>query len=470
MTESFLGEAVMRWFKTTKAVGCSISLAVLLVIAAVSAAGADPGSGPGGGDIPSCDSDPSLTPTPTPDDFDPGAFSDPTTIDNQFLPSIPGTRFILDGFADRGNGILPHRVVLTVSDMTKVIDGVRTIVVWDQDINDGRLVEAELAFHAQDDADNIWNLGEYPEEFEDGTFVGAPSTWIAGIDGSEPGIGMLADPQVGTAGYLQGWAPSVEFADCAKVLETGTSACVTLACYQDVLTVDEWNLLEPSSGHQRKFYAPGVGNIQIGAVNDPEGEILELVDVVRLGLEEMAQVRDEVLELDRRGRDVNDVYRQTAPLDPPPGVSQDFHAFGKAHSNYGTTFPNHRKYTAVELDVTGGSGDATGFVAFKDRRTNPPGSPTRPFSCRPENALVTSAELVSPHSVRVEGGISCWGISSERSFVLEITDNGTNPPALDAYHMTLLNGGGRVLYDWSDLTTPRRGDLAVEPRSARGPR
>jgi hypothetical protein len=453
----------MRRSRTARAFACSISLAVLLVLAAVTAAGADPGSG-AGGDIPSCDSDPSHTPTPTPEDFDPSAFSDPTTIDNRFLPSIPGTRFILEGFADRGNGILPHRVVLTVSDMTKVIDGVRTVVVWDQDINDGNLVEAELAFHAQDDADNIWNLGEYPEEFEDGTFVGAPSTWIAGIDGSEPGIDMLADPRVGTAGYLQGWAPSVEFADCGRVFETGTSVCVNLACYQDVLTVDEFNLLEPSSGHQFKYYAPDVGNIQIGAENDPEGEILQLVAIVQLSLEEMAQVRNEVLELDQRGRDVSDVYRQTAPMEPPPGVSVDFHASGKAHSNYGAS--NHSEYTAVELDVTGGSGDPAGFVEYKDRRRDPPGALSHPISCREENAHVTSVELVSPHTVRVKGSIRCWGISSERSFVLEITDNGPNPPTLDAYHMTLLTGGGRVLYDWSDMTTPRRGDLVIELTSA----
>jgi hypothetical protein len=32
--------------------------------------------------------------------------------------------------------------------------------------------------------------------------------------------------------------------------------------------------------------------------------------------------------------------------------------------------------------------------------------------------------------------------------------------------MTLLTGGGRVLYDWSDVTTPRRGDLVIALTSA----
>src|SRR3990170_3720292 len=69
----------------------------------------------------------------------------------------------------------------------------------------GQLVETELAFFAQDDDGNVWNLGEYPEEYENGEFVGAPSTWIAGLAGAEAGVHMLAEPRQGTGYYLQGW-------------------------------------------------------------------------------------------------------------------------------------------------------------------------------------------------------------------------------------------------------------------------
>lgn len=67
----------------------------------------------------------------------------------------------------------------------------------------GELVEAELAFHAQDDAGGVWNLGEYPEEYEDGEFLGAPSTWIFGIGSVEGGILVLGSPRVGDR-FLQG--------------------------------------------------------------------------------------------------------------------------------------------------------------------------------------------------------------------------------------------------------------------------
>jgi len=50
--------------------------------------------------------------------------------------------------ASRGSGRRPHQVVFTVTDLVRVINGVRTVVDWDRDINEGELEEAELAFQA----------------------------------------------------------------------------------------------------------------------------------------------------------------------------------------------------------------------------------------------------------------------------------------------------------------------------------
>ena len=80
--------------------------------------------------------------------FDPANFSNPTTIDNKWLPLVPGTQFTLQGYTLRGRAVLPHRVVFTVTDLTKFVNGVRSVVVWDRDINEGQLQEAELAFFA----------------------------------------------------------------------------------------------------------------------------------------------------------------------------------------------------------------------------------------------------------------------------------------------------------------------------------
>ena len=138
-------------------------------------------------------------------DFKASDFTNPTKINNKWLPLVPGTQFFLEGTINVDGVSQQHRVIFTVSDVTKVINGVRTRVMWDRDINDGELVERELAFFAQDKDGNVWNLGEYPEEFEAGAFAGAPNTWIAGKQGAIAGVHMLAKPKVGTPSYLQGY-------------------------------------------------------------------------------------------------------------------------------------------------------------------------------------------------------------------------------------------------------------------------
>ncbi|HLZ38591.1 MAG TPA: hypothetical protein VKP64_12725 [Mycobacteriales bacterium] len=240
------------------------------------------------------------------------AFPNPTRISNRWLPLVPGRQWILDGRADSGKGLKPHRVVMTVTDLTKVINGVRTVVVWDRDYSEGRLVESELAFNAQDGQGNVWNFGEYPEVYSRGKFKDAPDTWIPGVAGAKAGVAMLAAPRVGTPAYSQGWAPAIDFADRARVFQAGQRTCVPAGCFGNVLVTDEWDALDPSGGHQRKFYAAGVGNVRIGAVGGDK-ETLALVKSARL-CPAVAQARAAALAMDQRGRRVSKVYRQTTPV------------------------------------------------------------------------------------------------------------------------------------------------------------
>ena len=170
-------------------------------------------------------------------------------------------------------------MVSTVTDLTKMINGVRVVVILEKDINEGELQEAELAFQAQDNAGNLWNLGEYPEEYEDGRVQrGSRHLDFRSRQGRARQL-MLADPQLGTPEYLQGWSPDIEFLDCAKVYKMQQKTCVPLGCYENVMITDERSPLEPESGHQLKYYAPGVGTVRVGFVDDPEGETLVLVEV-----------------------------------------------------------------------------------------------------------------------------------------------------------------------------------------------
>src|SRR5437870_4786971 len=137
-------------------------------------------------------------------DFNRHNFSNPTKIDNKWLPMVPGTQLVYEGHSNLGGGLRPHRVVFTVTDLTKVIDGIRTRAVWDRDFHEGRLEEAELAFFAQDNDGNIWALGEYPEEHDShGRLAWAPNTWIVGAN-AKPGINIRGNPRLGTSDYSHG--------------------------------------------------------------------------------------------------------------------------------------------------------------------------------------------------------------------------------------------------------------------------
>ena len=212
---------------------------------------------------------------------------------------------------------IPHRIEFTVTDLTKEIAGVRTVVAWIVDISDGQVVEKEIAFYAQDNDGNVWYLGEHPEEYEDGEFVDAP-TWLAGVEDAVAGIKMKAEPQMGTPAYFQGWAPAVEWTDYGQVDQMGQETCVSVDCYQDVLVIAE-SSLEEEDAYQLKYYAPGVGNVRVGWRGaDATQEELELVDLVQLSPEALAEVRAEALALEEHAYAISeDVYGQTSPAEGP---------------------------------------------------------------------------------------------------------------------------------------------------------
>ncbi len=249
------------------------------------------------------------------EDFDPNDFDRSTTVDNAWYPLRPGTQFVYEGFAVEDGERLDHRLVITVTDLTKIIAGVRSVVTYDLDHSDGALVEAELAFFAQDDHGAVWRMGEYPEEYEDGVVVDAP-TWIHGLQGARAGIAMPMDPRPGTRSYSQGWGPAVDFTDRWQVDQVGLQTCVPADCYENVLVINEFSQAEPDA-FQLKHYARGVGNVRVdwkGA--DQTQETLELVEVVQLGPEALAQIRAQALELENSAyRRSLDVYARTSPLE-----------------------------------------------------------------------------------------------------------------------------------------------------------
>jgi hypothetical protein len=241
-----------------------------------------------------------------------------TSVGNEWFPLRPGTRLVYAGTTVEDDGKrVPRRLVSIVTDLTKVIDGVRTVVVWDVDYKDGQLAETEIAFFAQDNDENVWLLGEYPEEWEGKKFVKAPA-WLNGRENARAGIAMQAKPQLGAPSYAQGWGPAVRWTDRATVDQMGQKTCVRKGCYEDVLVIAETSKEEPDA-EQLKYYARGVGNIRVGWRGKGEKlkEELELVEIVQLSPEALAQARAKALELDKRAYQfAKKAYAGTPPAEP----------------------------------------------------------------------------------------------------------------------------------------------------------
>ena len=249
-------------------------------------------------------------------DFDANNFDNPTRIDNEWMPMQSGMKWAYEGTAigDEGNSVV-RRIEFTVTDLTKEIDGIRTVVGWIEDFTDGQLTEKEIAFYAQDNSGNVWYFGEHPEDYENGQFVEAP-TWIAGFQDAKPGIVMMAKPQVGMPNIYQGWGPEVGWSDYARVEQMGQETCVPVDCFTDVLVNAEANLDEVGA-FQLKYFARGIGEVRIGwKGNDETQEELQLVEYKELSSQELADIHAQALELEKHAYEVSpEAYGETSPME-----------------------------------------------------------------------------------------------------------------------------------------------------------
>lgn len=226
----------------------------------------------------------------------------PENIDHPFWPLKPGNQWTIDGTALEDGKLTKHRIIFTVTDLVKVIGGVRTRVIYDTDISGGKMTEQELTFFAQDKAGNVWHLGQYRETFET-EFVGGRIWTVDNPAGAKAGIYMPANPQVGTPSFSQGYAPPpFNWTDRGRVYKTGQKMKVPFGSYDDVLVVEEFDA-EHSGTLQLKYYARGIGNIAVGARGEKGGSVedLKLTKFQQLGEKELAEVRAKALELERRG-------------------------------------------------------------------------------------------------------------------------------------------------------------------------
>jgi hypothetical protein len=213
------------------------------------------------------------TARPTPDlsgRIDPANFT--ATVDNPWLPFVPGSVFTYTGTKD-GKAAVD---VVTVTAKTAVIDGVTCVLIEDRLKLNGVLEEETVDYYTQDLAGNVWYFGEDTKELDaKGRVTSREGTWHAGVDGAVPGVFMEADPVIGNA-YLQEFYKG-HAEDHYRVKSLTESVTVPAGAYTGVLLTEEWTPLEPDV-LDNKYYVKGIGEVREVAVKGPREE-LKLVKV-----------------------------------------------------------------------------------------------------------------------------------------------------------------------------------------------
>jgi hypothetical protein len=147
--------------------------------------------------------------------------------------------------------------------------------VRDKVYEDGQLAEDTEDWFAQDSAGNVWYFGEATAECDGTRVVNHDGAWEAGVDGAEPGIVMLANPEIGDyyrQEYLHG-----EAEDVARVVRLNATITNPLGTYRNVVITEDFTKLEPDIIEHKK-YAPGVGVVEEQTVKGGSG-IIELTKV-----------------------------------------------------------------------------------------------------------------------------------------------------------------------------------------------
>ena len=209
--------------------------------------------------------------------FGAATFTTPTTIDNPLFPLTPGYSYTFNSETEDGIEL----IIVDVLSNTQTVNGVLCVVVRDRVFLEGRLIEDTIDWYAQDDAGNVWYMGEFVTNYVYNETTGAllstnnAGSWEAGVGGAVPGFQMLTAPSAGVSYHQEFWTAQAE--DAAFVVRTDATVNLTNGpTYTNCLQTLDWNPLAPTH-LEYKFYATGVGMVMEIEVDGEE--IVELTSV-----------------------------------------------------------------------------------------------------------------------------------------------------------------------------------------------
>jgi hypothetical protein len=216
----------------------------------------------------------------------------PSRFDDPRRPSNPNLYFPLGVGKHWEYRSATQLNTVEVVNETKLIAGVRCIVIRDLVFEDGLIHEATDDWYAAAKDGSVWYFGEEVKDYEAFTgdipkraeLVSIDGSFKVGRDGDKPGIIALASPKVGDA-YLEEYSLG-NAEDVTEILSTTYSyghdpvldehvprALADRFCAGNCIVTKNYSLLEPGL-FARKYYARGVGTI---LEVENTGEVVQLV-------------------------------------------------------------------------------------------------------------------------------------------------------------------------------------------------
>ena len=156
------------------------------------------------------------------------------------------------------------RLVITVQNETRTVDGVETRLVEERETENDQPTEVSRNYFAISKRTNsVFYFGEEVDEYKNGKISGHEGAWLSGVNGAKFGLMMPGLPLL-HAKYQQEIAPKIAM-DRAEIVSLTTTLKTPAGEFKDVLRTEESSPLEPLV-KEAKYYARGIGLIQDGSL------------------------------------------------------------------------------------------------------------------------------------------------------------------------------------------------------------
>jgi hypothetical protein len=174
---------------------------------------------------------------------------------NPYFILEPGYQLVLEG----GDA----RLIITVLNETKMVDGVETRVVEERETKGGMLIEVARNYFAISKRTNdVFYFGEDVDMYKAGRVVNHDGSWRSGMNGGKFGLMMPGRPLL-SASYYQEVVPDVAM-DRARIVSMTETVKTPAGEFANCLKMEEATPLQRLTEY--KYYAAGIGMVSDGTL------------------------------------------------------------------------------------------------------------------------------------------------------------------------------------------------------------